>query len=217
MAGLDSAGGKCPPGVTPARVGTGCPSSKTRHVATHDEATEHLREHAALTAAEASAVVDAVIRAAGAEAIDAIADDSPPPTALADVRAARVVRICKEINRMLRPIEVEVILRVPSSTAQSIINRVRATYPQRVQPWTQQLVAEQSDAPRDISTEDQPDHWQVTFKDPAVLEYAYDLLRRRGMTRNVTRKRSEQALKFPREVDDRYGQAQVVRQVLGIP
>jgi hypothetical protein len=185
-------------------------------MATRDEAVQYLRNFAALTEDEATMLVDAVIAAAGDEAIDGIAEQAPPPTTLADARAAKVVRICGHLGRLVRPVEAGVLLRVPISTATSVINRVRATYPQLVEPWTQQLIADQANRPEDISTDDLPDRWRVAFNDPAVLDYAYDLLRRRGMTRGVLRRRPEQALEFPRLVRDRHGDEQDVSAILGI-
>jgi hypothetical protein len=155
--------------------------------------------------------------AAGDEAVDGIAEQVPPPSTLADARAAKVVRICGHLGRLVRPVEAGVLLRVPISTATSVINRVRAAYPQLVDPWTRQLIADQANRPDDISTEDLPDHWSIAFNDAAVLDYAYDLLRRQGMTRGVIRRRPEQALEFPRLVKDRHGVEQDVRGVLGIP
>jgi hypothetical protein len=187
-------------------------------VATKDEAIGHLQHYAALTADEATALVDAVIAAAGEEAIDAIADEDPGPTAMNDVRAARIVRISRNLQppRLLRPIEVAVLFRVQLSAARLLINRVRASYTQLTDPWTRELIASQANDPEDISTDDLPDHWRVSFNDPIVVDYALDLLAREGMTRDVVRRRSEQALEFPRIVTDRRGDARPVLQVLGI-
>lgn len=187
-------------------------------MATRDEAIAHLQQYAALTDNEAAELVDAVTAAAGDEAIDAIAEADPAPTALSDVRASRVVRICRRLNppRLLRPIEVAVLFRMQSSAARLLINRVRASYPQLAEQWTRELIAAQAGGPEDISTDELPDRWRVVFNDPAVVDYAYDLLAREGMTRDVTRRRSEQALEFPRVVRDRRGDARPVLDVLGI-
>ena len=185
-------------------------------MATRDEALEHLQRFAALTAPEANALLEAVVGAMGDEAIDAIADEQPLPTAVAEARAARVARISRRLGRLLRPLEIEVLLRVPRSTATGIVNRVRATYPQLVEDWTRQLVGEQAEEPEDISTDDEPDRWRVVFNDPVVIDYAYDLLRREGMTRNIVRRRTEQALVFPAQVRDRHGEMRNVFEVIGV-
>jgi len=187
-------------------------------MATRDDAIAHLQRYAALTAEEAAELVDAVREAAADEAVDAIAEPNPAPTGLADIRAARMVRICNHLHppRLLRPVEVGVIFRVQPTMARSVINRVRAAYPQLADEWTRELISAQANAPEDISTDDLPDHWRVVFNDPVVIDYAYDLLDREGMTRDVVRRRSEQALEFPREVRDRRGTLRSVLAVLGL-
>jgi hypothetical protein len=186
-------------------------------MASRQQAIEHLKRYAALSNAEATVLIDAVVAAAGEEAIDAIAEETPAPTAIADVRAARLVRICTHAQRLLAPTEVEVLMRVPRATAVSLINRVRASYPQRVDDWARQLIVSQANVPKDVSTDDEPDRWRVTFNDPAVLGYAMDLLRREGMTRDVVPNRAGQSLTFPRSMRDRHGTTRNLLDVLGIP
>jgi molybdopterin converting factor small subunit len=185
-------------------------------VATRDDAIRHLEQYAALTKAEATKVIDAVLAAAVQSAVDALVDEVPAPSSAADARAAYVVAVCRQLGRLLRPVEVEVLLRIPRSSASTLINRVRAAYPRLVEAWTQQLISERAEQAEDISTEDRPDHWRVVFGDSAVIDYAYDLLRRRGMTRGVTRRLGEQALEFPATVRDHYGKDVRVLEVLGI-
>ena len=192
--------------------------TKSHSVATRDEAIEHLQRYAALADDEAAELVDAVSAAAGDEAIDAIAEAAPAPTAINDARAARIVRICRHLAppRLLRPIEVAVLFRMQPSAARLLINRVRAAYPQLTDEWTRELIAGQAGDAEDISTDDLPDRWRVSFNDPVVVDYAYDLLAREGMTRDVIRRRSEQALEFPRVIRDRRGDARAVLEVLGL-
>jgi hypothetical protein len=77
-------------------------------------------------------------------------------------------------------------------------------------------VGDQAEEPEDISTDDEPDRWRVVFNDPVVIDYAYDLLRREGMTRNIVRRRTEQALVFPTRVRDRHGEMRNVFEVSGV-
>jgi hypothetical protein len=187
-------------------------------MATRDQAIDHLSRYAALSRVEAEALVDAVAAAAAAEVYNAIAEPIPTPTALAEVRAARLASICSHLApaRLLRPVEVAVLFRVPVSGARAVINKLRASYPQLVEEWTRELIRSQANVPEDISTDVRQDYWQVSFKDPAVLDYAYELLVREGMTLAVARLRSEQALQFPRRVRDRHDDLREVREVLGI-
>jgi len=104
------------------------------------DAIEQLQEYAALTEAEATALVDAVIAAAEEEAIDQIASDALIPASVADARVVRVARICAHIGRLLSPTEIAVILRVPPTTARSTTRRLRALYRSEIEGWIRQLV-----------------------------------------------------------------------------
>src|SRR5881227_511981 len=141
-------------------------------MATRDQAIDHLQRFAALTAEEAIELVDAVRSAAADEAVDAIAEELPLPSALGDARAARVVRICRSLDppRLLRPIEVATIFRVQPTVARQVINRVRAGYPHIVDAWTRELISQQANPPIDISDEELRDQWRLTFNDPIVLD-----------------------------------------------
>jgi hypothetical protein len=57
------------------------------------------------------------------------------------------------------------------------------------------------------------DVWAIEFGDPDTLDYAYDLLRRRGLTRGLERDRPAQTLTVPRDQKDRNGKGAV--EILG--
>lgn len=91
-------------------------------MATRDEAAQYLRNFAALTEDEATMLVDAVIAAAGDEAIDGNSRaDATTDHVGRCACAAKVVRICGHLGRLVRPVEAGVLLRVPISTATSVI------------------------------------------------------------------------------------------------
>ena len=158
-----------------------------------------LRDYAGLTAADAKALVRAVIAAAEHEALDLIAGDTPVPSSIADGRALRLKRICDEAGRMLRPREVEVVLRVPPATAQATVRRMVATYPGSVDRHLRGLVAHTATVTETGSAESGL-RYSIYFDEPAALDFALQLLQRRGLTRNVRVHRSDQSLDVPRRI-----------------
>lgn len=91
-----------------------------------------LAEYAGLDPAEAKKLVDAVVAAAEREALELLAGDAPVPSSLADARALRLRYITETAGRALKPREVEVILRLPSTGAVAALRRLNATYPRTV-------------------------------------------------------------------------------------
>ena len=75
-----------------------------------------LREYAGLTDAAADELVRAVVSAAEREALETVAGGEPVPSSIADARALRLRYICEAARRVLKPREVEVVMRVAPST-----------------------------------------------------------------------------------------------------
>jgi hypothetical protein len=158
-----------------------------------------LRDYAGLTAADAKALVRAVIAAAEQEALDLIAGETPVPSSVADARALRLKRICDAAGRMLRPREVEVVFRVPPATAAATARRMVATYPGSVERHLRGLVGHTATVTETGSAESGL-RYSIYFDEPTALDFAYQLLQRRGLTRDVRVHRSEQTLDVPRRV-----------------
>ena len=185
-------------------------------MATRDDAIRELQDYAGLTATEAGAVIEAVTAAAQEEAIDQIANDALVPASVADARVARVARICAHLGRLLSPTELEIILRVPRPTAQSTLNRLRAGYRGEVDAWMKKIVVDAQDSVEDASTEEAGERWRITFNDPIAIDYALELLRRQGMTRDLNANKTRQTLIVPKEMRDRQGNMRESRSVLGL-
>lgn len=185
-------------------------------MANRDEAIAQLQRYAALTAPEAGSVVDAVIAAAQEEAIEQIANDALVPASVADARVARIARICAHVGRLLSLTEVEVILRVPPQTARSTLNRLRAGYRGEVDGWIKRIVIDAKATIDDASTQESGKRWRITFNDSIAIDYAIELLRREGMTRDINANRSQQTLTMPQEMRDRQGHTRKSRDVLGL-
>jgi hypothetical protein len=175
-----------------------------------------LQRYAALTEAQAAEVVDAVSAAAEGEAIDQIADDALVPASVADARVVRVARICGHLGRLVSPTEIEVILRVSRATARSTISRLRALYRSEVDGWIRQLVVSQVAQTDDVSSQAAGGHWRITFNDQMAIDYAVEILRREGMTRDIVANLQQQTLTVPKEMRDRQGNTRQPLEVLGI-
>lgn len=185
-------------------------------MASQRDAIAQLEKYAALTAADAKSVVDAVVAAAQEEAVDQIANDALVPTSVADARVVRLARICGHLGRLLSQTEVEVLLRVPPSTARSTLNRLRAGYRQEAAEWATRIVTEQVESVVDATTQDAGPRWRITFNDPAAIDYAVAVLRREGMTRGIAVNMAKQTLILPQTMRDRQGKPRKSREVLGV-
>ncbi len=165
-----------------------------------EAATKTLAEYAGLRSAEAKKLVDAVVAAAQREALELLAGDTPVPSSLADARALRLRYITEAAGRALRPREVEVILRLPSSGAIAALRRLNATYPRSVDAFLREVVIQTGTVTK-TGSQDTGYRFQIYFDEPVGLEYAYQLLQRQGLTHDVRMKRQDQSLDLPREIN----------------
>jgi hypothetical protein len=159
-----------------------------------------LEEYAGLGDADADALLSAVVAAAEREALELLAGDAPVPSSLADARALRLRYITESAQRALRPREVEVILRVSPVAALNSLRRMNATYPRAVDAYLKRVVKETSTITK---TGDQESgfRFQIYFDELSGLEYAYQLLQRRGLTHDVRVRRADQVLDLPRRIN----------------
>lgn len=166
-----------------------------------DAAKAALIEYAGLGSAEADTLVAAVTEAAEREALELLAGDAPVPSSLVDARALRLRYITESARRALKPREVEVILRVSPGTAIAVLRRMIATYPRAVDNFLKQVV-KQTGTVTETGDQKTGYRYQIYFDEPAGLEYAYQLLQRRGLTHDVRVKRLDQVLDLPRRIND---------------
>lgn len=187
-------------------------------MATREDAIQQLSYYVAISRAEAEALVDAVGAAAAAEAFEAITAPSPASSPLLEGRVDRLARICAHLDppRLLRTVEVAALFGLPLPQIRGFINEVRGSYPQLANEWIRGLVRSQADSPEEILDEGRPGYWRVRFKDPEALEFAYELLRREGMTKGILVNQSELVLEYPRRLADANGQMRGVASVLGL-
>jgi hypothetical protein len=164
-----------------------------------DAAKAALQEYAGLSAADAEKLLSAVVDAAQREALELVAGDAPVPSSLADSRALRLRYITESAGRTLRPREVEVILRVAPSAAINALRRMNATYPRSVDRYLREVV-QKTGTVTPTGNQESGYRYQIYFDEPSALEYAYQLLQRRGLTHDVRVRRAEQVLDLPRKI-----------------
>jgi hypothetical protein len=165
-----------------------------------DAAKAALQEYAGLRGGDADKLLKAVASAAEREALELLAGDAPVPSSLADARALRIRYITESAQRALKPREVEVILRVAPSTALSTLRRMNATYPRAVDKYLKTVVRDTSTV-RKTGSQESGFRYQIYFDELSGLEYAYQLLQRKGLTHDV-RKRADQVLDLPRTINE---------------
>jgi hypothetical protein len=160
-----------------------------------------LVEYGGLSDANAQALVNAVLAAAEREALELLAGDAPVPSSLADARALRLRYITEAAGRALKPREVEVIMRLSPTSAVANLRRLNATYPRIVDQFLRDVVVQTATITK-TGNQDAGYRYLIYFDDAAGLDYAYQLLQRRGLAHDVHVKRPDQALDLPRKIDD---------------
>ena len=137
------------------------------NLGTHDaEAGRILREYARTPSEEVDSLITAVKVAAEAEFLGAIVGSDPQPTAMGDLRALRLRRICEAMQRSLTALEVAAIFRVSSQQAGRLIDRMEASYPLAVNEFRSKAVVAAAKSvvlPVDTPTDEQA-KLEVHFK-----------------------------------------------------
>ncbi|HYZ76433.1 MAG TPA: hypothetical protein VE596_03575 [Gaiellaceae bacterium] len=160
-----------------------------------------LETYAGLDTQSATDLVEAVVEAAEREALELMAGDAPVPSSLVDARALRLRYITEGAKRALKPREVEVILRAAPSTALSAWRRMNATYPRTADQYLKKVVADTANI-RKTGDQKKGYRYEISFDEPTALEYAYQLLQRKGLTHDVRVRRAEQILDLPRRIGE---------------
>ena len=143
----------------------------------------------------ARALVDAFAEVVAQEALAIIAGTAEVATGVLDPRIARLRRLVDALPKeepFPDAYELGAIFKITESQARNVIRTYQARYPSAYRG-------------RDV--------WVIEFDDPDTLDYAYDLLKRRGLTRGLERDRPAQALTVPRDQTDRNGKGAV--EILG--
>jgi hypothetical protein len=170
-------------------------------------ATRALEEDAGCEPERARALVDAVSAAAASEALEVIAGRTQAFGSAVDRRVAmfdRVVRALDAGERLPTVYEVGVIFRITPAQARNVLRTYQArfsdTYRGRLQGALDAVEAKRQQR-------GETGVFVFDFNDPAVLDYAVERLRRRGLTRSVSVDRMKLQLVVDRSETDRFGKA----------
>lgn len=160
-----------------------------------------IAELTGLGSQDAEALLLAYLQGAVDLALDQVAGDGPVPTSLNVLRADLFRWVCARASRILPEREVEVLLRIPSSTARSVLRTMRAMYEEALRELFLQRM--QLDAVvRPSGNEDEGLTWTLEFTEAALFDLALSEIRRlpipRDMIQTVV---SRSRIEIPRETE----------------
>jgi hypothetical protein len=181
--------------------------------AAKDAAAKALVADAGCLPDRAGALVDAFAAVVAQEALDVIAGAADVATGVLDARVARLRRLVDALPKdepFPSVYELGAIFKITDSQARNLVRTYKARYPGA---YRARLEAGVKGTTAEAKTVGGRDVWVIDFSDPDALDYAYDLLRRRGLTRGLERDRSAQTLTVPRDQKDRSGKSAV--EILG--
>jgi len=153
----------------------------------------------------ARALVDAYASVVAKEALAVVAGTGEVVGGVVEERVQRLRRLVEALpasEPFPNVYELGAIFRITDSQARNVIRTYQARYPRgyraRVEAAVKSAVAQAKNiGGRDV--------WVIDFDNPDTLDYAHDLLKRRGLTRGLDRNRAAQTLTVPRDQKDRNG------------
>ena len=166
-----------------------------------------LRSDAGCDEQRARALVKAVGEAAAAEALEVVAGFAQAVGSPLDRRVAmldRIVRALAAAERLPTEFEVGAIFRITPAQGRNALRTYQARFSDNYRSRLSSAlaaVAVKREQHEDVNV------FVFDFDDPAVLEYAAERLRRRGLTRSVTIDRTRLEIIVARAETDRLGMA----------
>jgi hypothetical protein len=164
-----------------------------------------LEEDAGCEPERARSLVKAVGAAAAAEAMELIAGQTQVLGSALDRRVAaleRVIRALPVSERLPNRYEVGAIFRITPSQGANVLRTYQARYSDSYRARFVSAVAAVKPKPEQRAG---TNVFVFEFSDPALLEYAVERLRRRGLTRSVSIDKTKLELVVDRDVKDRFG------------
>jgi len=153
----------------------------------------------------AVALVQAVAEVAAVEALEIVAGTATVSASIIDTRVTRLKRIIDYLPddaRFPDPYEVGVIFRITTRQAQSLINTYQARYSANYREHVDRHIKAAIARP---TTVEKRNKWVIEFSDPAALDFAYDTLKRRGLSKSLERDRTALTITVDRAQNDRHG------------
>jgi hypothetical protein len=182
-----------------------------------EQSVERLREAGV---DDAESLLEATLRASALDALETVGGVGPVPTALSDVRAARLLELCKLRGEILPDETVAALFRIMPSSAASVTRRMQATYEASLrEPLQLHMVAMAKLSFPKKGDGEAPRH-KLTFATAAAFSYALKRITASGLLGEVSTDRSARSIEFPQEVEiSRAGKkikAKIAAEVLGI-
>jgi hypothetical protein len=146
-------------------------------------------------------LLETTLRASAIDALETVGGAGPVPTALSDVRAARLLQLCKLRNEILPDEVVAVLFRIMPTTAASITRRMQATYEAALQDSLKaHMIAMAKLSYPKKEKGDAPKH-NVTFATAAAFAYAVKTIAAAGLTGEVSLNPLKRSIEFSQEVE----------------
>jgi hypothetical protein len=163
-----------------------------------EQSVERLRA-AGVDAAEK--LLEATLRASALDALETVGGVGPVPTALSDVRAARLLELCKLRGEILPDEAVAALFRIMPSSAALVTRRMQATYEASLQePLQLHMVAMAKLSFPKKDAGEAPRH-KLTFATAAAFAYALKRIAAAGLLGEVSTDRNARSIEFPQQVE----------------
>jgi hypothetical protein len=159
------------------------------------------------TQPRANALVAAVAGAAAEEALGIVAGSMLGFGSALDRRVAtldRIIQLLDDSEPFPNAFEVGVIFRITPAQARNVLRTYHARFSSNYRSRLERSLAGLTPKKE---RHDDTNVFVFDFEDPAVLDYAVEKLRRRGLTRSVVADASRLRLVVDRDENDRHGKA----------
>lgn len=163
-----------------------------------EKASQRLQLLTGLQLERAAKLVNATIDGATDHALELINGFGPVPTSMTTARADQLRYICERVGRLVTQREVEVLFRVTSTTARSILTTLQATYAEALRT---KFLDRMRDDVKVIAAGNQTDglRWKLRFTETNTCDAAVTELARQGLAGEIASE-GPNALSVPQTV-----------------
>jgi hypothetical protein len=164
-----------------------------------EHAIERLKQLGGVSQADAEVLVDAALAGAVDHAFELINGSGAVPTAMTTSKADQLRWICDRAGRLVSQREVEILYRVTSTTARSILNTMLATYEESLRGrFLERMRADV--AVLATGTQDTTLTWTLRFTEPSTFDAAWSELSRLGVLGQCEGNLAQRKIIVPRTV-----------------
>lgn len=164
-----------------------------------EHAIERLKQLGGVSQADAEVLVDAALAGAVDHAFELINGSGAVPTAMTTSKADQLRWICDRAGRLVSQREVEILFRVTSTTARSILNTMLATYEESLRGrFLERMRADV--AVLASGTQDTGLTWTLRFTEPSTFDAAWSELARLGVLGQCEGNLAQRKIIVPRTV-----------------